>query len=210
MFEKTRTLLEIYRAREPQGLTLADTALRAPGFRSIQAHRLAHFCALQGWRGLADGIAAFAGRATGVWIHADARIGENVYLAPGTMIGPDGIVPDDAEVFPKTPALLTGPDDWTPEDRLVKMERTVRALTDLVEKQNERIAALEAALAGKTSIATPENAAEGKEGETSASAAVQEADAPKAVSSSRAASKRRRTRTRKPKAAPAGGSSETK
>lgn len=101
MFEKTRTLLAVYRARDPRGLTAADTLFRSPGFHAVLAHRAAHFCALQGWRGLADGIAAFSAQMTGVRIHADARVGENVYLAPGVWLGPDAVVPDGAEVFPE-------------------------------------------------------------------------------------------------------------
>ena len=37
MFEKTRTLLAVYRARDPRGLTAADTLFRAPGFHAVLA-----------------------------------------------------------------------------------------------------------------------------------------------------------------------------
>lgn len=122
MFEKTRTLLAVYRARDPRGLTAADTLFRAPGFHAVLAHRAAHFCALQGWRGLADGIAALSAQMTGVRIHADARVGENVYLAPGVWLGPDAVVPDGAEVFPEGPALLAAPGTESDEERLKKVE----------------------------------------------------------------------------------------
>ena len=122
MFEKTRTLLAVYRARDPRGLTAADTLFRSPGFHAVLAHRAAHFCALQGWRGLADGIAAFSAQMTGVRIHADARVGENVYLAPGVWLGPDAVVPDGAEVFPEGPALPAVPGAESDEERLRRVE----------------------------------------------------------------------------------------
>lgn len=106
MFEKLRTLLAVYRARDPRGLTAADTLFRAPGFRAVLAHRVAHFCALQGWRGIADGIAALSAQMTGVRIHADARVGENVYLAPGVWLGPDAVVPDGRKSSPRGPLFL--------------------------------------------------------------------------------------------------------
>lgn len=143
MFEKTRTLLAVYRARDPRGLTAADTLFRAPGFHAVLAHRAAHFCALQGWRGLADGIAALSAQMTGVRIHADARVGENVYLAPGVWLGPDAVVPDGAEVFPEGPALLAAPGTESEEARLKKVEGALSEALLLIRAQEEKIEALE-------------------------------------------------------------------
>lgn len=143
MFEKTRTLLAVYRARDPRGLTAADTILRAPGFHAVLAHRAAHFCALQGWRGLADGIAALSAQMTGVRIHADARVGENVYLAPGVWLGPDAVIPDGAEVFPEGPALLAAPGTESEEARLKKVEGALSEALLLIRAQEEKIEALE-------------------------------------------------------------------
>ena len=140
MFEKTRTLLAVYCARDPRGLTAADTLLRAPGFHAVLAHRAAHFCALQGWRGLADGIAALSAQMTGVRIHADARVGENVYLAPGVWLGPDAVVPDGAEVFPEGPAAPGAESD---EERLRKVEGALSEALLLIRAQEEKIGALE-------------------------------------------------------------------
>lgn len=142
MFEKTRTLLAVYRARDPRGLTAADTLFRAPGFHAVLAHRAAHFCALQGWRGLADGIAALSAQMTGVRIHADARVGENVYLAPGVWLGPDAVVPDGAEVFPEGPALLAAPGTESEEARLKKVEGALSEALLLIRAQEEKIEAL--------------------------------------------------------------------
>ena len=143
MFEKIRTLLAVYRARDPRGLTAADTLFRAPGFHAVLAHRAAHFCALQGWRGLADGIAALSAQMTGVRIHADARVGENVYLAPGVWLGPDAVVPDGAEVFPEGPALLAAPGAESDEERLKKVEGALSEALLLIRAQEEKIGALE-------------------------------------------------------------------
>ena len=145
MFEKTRTLLAVYRARDPRGLTAADTLFRAPGFHAVLAHRAAHFCALQGWRGLADGIAALSAQMTGVRIHADARVGENVYLAPGVWLGPDAVIPDGAEVFPEGPALLAAPGTESEEARLKKVEGALSEALLLIRAQEEKIEALKAA-----------------------------------------------------------------
>ena len=143
MFEKTRTLLAVYRARDPRGLTAADTLFRAPGFHAVLAHRAAHFCALQGWRGLADGIAALSAQMTGVRIHADARVGENVYLAPGVWLGPDAVVPDGAEVFPEGPALLPAPGTESEGARLKRVEEALSEALLLLRAQGEKIEALE-------------------------------------------------------------------
>lgn len=147
MFEKTRTLLAVYQARDPRGLTAADTFLRAPGFRAILAHRVAHFCALQGWHTLADGLSALSATMTGVRIHADARVGENVYLAPGVWLGPDAVVPDGAEVFPQGPFLLPSPENESDAARLAGLERGLSEMYLLVKSQAERIEALEAEVA---------------------------------------------------------------
>ena len=143
MFEKTRTLLAVYRARDPRGLTAADTLFRAPGFHAVLAHRAAHFCALQGWRGLADGIAALSAQMTGVRIHADARVGENVYLAPGVWLGPDAVVPDGAEVFPEGPALPPAPGTESDEARLKRVEEALSEVLLLIRAQGEKIESLE-------------------------------------------------------------------
>lgn len=143
MFEKLRTLLAVYRARDPRGLTAADTLFRAPGFRAVLAHRVAHFCALQGWRGIADGIAALSAQMTGVRIHADARVGENVYLAPGVWLGPDAVVPDGAEVFPEGPALLAAPGTESEEARLKRVEEALSEALLLIRAQGEKIERLE-------------------------------------------------------------------
>lgn len=131
MLQLWKEELRVYRRHDVEGMTLADRVFRASGFYAIRLHRVAHFCALQGWRSLARAVVAVNHRCTGIRIHASARIGKRVYLEKGVVIDENAHIPDDARIF--VPSATRSEDLDQPKSS----DRPVVSKFDHVEPQSD-------------------------------------------------------------------------
>lgn len=97
MFELVKSI----QSRDPAQPTFGEVVFAYNGFHAVSLHRINNFIWHLGLRGLARFCANLTRIVTGIEIHPEARIGENLFIDHGTgvVIGQTAVIGDNVTIY---------------------------------------------------------------------------------------------------------------
>lgn len=95
------TLIKAIQERDPAQPTVLEVVLAYNGFHAIAFHRVNHVIWNLGLKAIARTLSGFCRFLTGIEIHPEANIGQQVFIDHGTgvVIGQTSIIEDDVTIY---------------------------------------------------------------------------------------------------------------